>query len=338
MAVGDPGRLAAGRAIRRTLACAAVFSVVTGPVKETPVLYDHAPWLNDPYDTVVSFAMFFVPLLTVGCAGRVLLCRRKEPVPATRIGDLLRGGRVLLAAVAVTSVSEWISLAAGANRAQWNGATWVQVDMLAAISVLAIHAGRAQVRAASPRKRESATGAGTVDWLTDVLALAERGSTQLGPFGIHVLRTVRWADRNLVSVARRHPVRGAAVIAALFGLVIGGAQSVSEGCFALDALTAVLLLGGGMYALLMAAGNYLGVVRSGQRLAGARRRAADASVLACAGTLVVFAFRNSLWWIVGSNGGAAGIPQLWLLLTIFAIPFFVLPFAVETLARRHDTP
>jgi hypothetical protein len=34
MAAGDPGRLAAGRAIRRTLACAAVFSVVTGPVKE----------------------------------------------------------------------------------------------------------------------------------------------------------------------------------------------------------------------------------------------------------------------------------------------------------------
>ncbi len=44
LAVGDPRRLAAGRAIRRTLACAAVFSVLTGPVKETPVLYDHAPW------------------------------------------------------------------------------------------------------------------------------------------------------------------------------------------------------------------------------------------------------------------------------------------------------
>lgn len=48
LAAGDPGRLAAGRAIRRMLACAAMFSVVTGPVKDTPVLYDHAPWLNDP--------------------------------------------------------------------------------------------------------------------------------------------------------------------------------------------------------------------------------------------------------------------------------------------------
>ena len=93
-----------------------------------------------------------------------------------------------------------------------------------------------------------------------------------------------------------------------------------------------------MYALFMAAGSYLGLVRSCHALGGVRRRAADASVVACAGTLVVFAFRNSLWWIVGSNGNLAGIPQLPLLLIIFAIPFFLLPFAVETLLRRHGSP
>ena len=93
-----------------------------------------------------------------------------------------------------------------------------------------------------------------------------------------------------------------------------------------------------MYPLLMAAGKYLSVVRSGRQLAGARRRAADASVLACAGVLVIFAFRNSLWWIVGSDGNLAGIPQLSLLLIIFAVPIFVLPFAAETLLRLHDEP
>jgi hypothetical protein len=50
----------------------------------------------------------------------------------------------------------------------------------------------------------------------------------------------------------------------------------------------------------------------------------------------VFAFRNLLWRIVGSDGNLAGIPQLFLLLFIFAIPLFVLPFAVETLLRRHS--
>ena len=37
---------------------------------------------------------------------------------------------------------------------------------------------------------------------------------------------------------------------------------------------------------------------------------------------VVFAVRNSLWWIAGSNGNLAGIPQLAVLFT-FAIPFFL---------------
>jgi len=54
-------------------------------------------------------------------------------------------------------------------------------------------------------------------------------------------------------------------------------------------------------------------------------------VLACEGTLVVFAFRNSPWCIVGSNGNMAGIPQPSLLLSILPL-IFVLPFAVETLS------
>jgi hypothetical protein len=53
---------------------------------------------------------------------------------------------------------------------------------------------------------------------------------------------------------------------------------------------------------------------------------------------MVFAVRNSVWWIVGSNGNLAGIPQLFLLLSIFASPFFVLPFAVETFCRGTTSP
>ena len=53
---------------------------------------------------------------------------------------------------------------------------------------------------------------------------------------------------------------------------------------------------------------------------------------------VVFAVRNWAWWIVGSGGNLAGIPQLCLLLFIFVIPFFLLLFAVETLLRRHGSP
>ena len=37
-------------------------------------------------------------------------------------------------------------------------------------------------------------------------------------------------------------------------------------------------------------------------------------------------------------GELGGIPQLFLLLFILGIPFFLLPFAVETFLRRHGSP
>jgi hypothetical protein len=37
-----------------------------------------------------------------------------------------------------------------------------------------------------------------------------------------------------------------------------------------------------------------------------------------------------------SNGNLAGIPRLSPLLIMFAVPFFVLPFAAESLLRLHD--
>jgi hypothetical protein len=32
---------------------AAAFLLSTAPVKEEPSLFEHAPWLNDPFDTVI---------------------------------------------------------------------------------------------------------------------------------------------------------------------------------------------------------------------------------------------------------------------------------------------
>ena len=83
-----------------------------------------------------------------------------------------------------------------------------------------------------------------------------------------------------------------------------------------------------------------------------------ARVSACAGALApagppstqpsrsVVMFSRTVRWAdrnlgVGgttSSGNLAGIPQLFLLLFIFAIPFFALPFGVESLLRRHGPP
>ena len=61
-----------------------MFFLCTAPVEQIPGLYNHAPWLNDPFDTVISFMMFFVPLIALCCVPRLLLCRRSEPLPAAR--------------------------------------------------------------------------------------------------------------------------------------------------------------------------------------------------------------------------------------------------------------
>jgi hypothetical protein len=55
-----------------------------------------------------------------------------------------------------------------------------------------------------------------------------------------------------------------------------------------------------------------------------------ACVLACAGVLVVLAFRNSLWWIVGSRADVAGISQAYALLGLSALAIFVVVFAFES--------
>ena len=53
VAVDDPSRPAIGRAIFSTVWAAVVFSIFTGPVKQIKPLYNHAPWSNDPFDTIV---------------------------------------------------------------------------------------------------------------------------------------------------------------------------------------------------------------------------------------------------------------------------------------------
>src|ERR1035438_6163770 len=134
--VGDPWRASLRVPVFGTLLLALAFFLYAAPVKETPFLFDHAPWTNDPYDTAISFMMFFVPLIAVLCAPRVLLCRRAEPLPTARIHDVLRGCRVILAGITLTLAAEWVSVFVRDSSVQWNGATWLQIGMLVGVSIL----------------------------------------------------------------------------------------------------------------------------------------------------------------------------------------------------------
>ena len=336
--VADPVRAQLRRAVYGSLALAALFTLTTGPVKQYRPLFNHAPWLNDPFDTVISFMMFFVPFAAACCVARVPLCRRYEPLPAVRARDLLRGCQVILAGVALTLSSEWVAVAIGANRAAWSGATIAQVAVLAALSVATVLAARAVARhglralaGLAPQREEP-------DWLGDVVALALLRSGWFGPMRSLIARAVSWCDRRVVTVVRRHPLWCAAALWGAFALAIGVRQSLNEGYSLGAASLLVVLLGGGMLGLSVLAGGYLGIVHSVRHLSGPRRRAVDALVATCVGVLVPFALRYHLWWVVGSTNAVAGLSQLVGLLGVSAFIIFGTTFGAETALGRHTRP
>ena len=81
MHVGDLRRPLIGKAVFGTLLASAIFFLFTA-TKQTKSIYFHAPWVNDPYDTVFSFTMFFVPLVAATALVQVSLCPKS--VAATR--------------------------------------------------------------------------------------------------------------------------------------------------------------------------------------------------------------------------------------------------------------
>jgi hypothetical protein len=254
-----------------------------------------------------------------------------------RVQDLLRGCRAVLAMIAATLLTEWFSLVTGANMPQWNWATGLQAGLLALMTVLTALAATGVHRVAALHVHHQAAGVSSApDWLTDAVAIAEFLSRLLGPLARPALAALSWTCQHPLTSVRRHPLWSAASAAVVFGAAVGGRQAMAEGYMALAALLTIVLLSCGMFAFLIVAGAYLGLVRGAAALGGARRQALDASVLTCIGLLVVLAFRNSLWWIVGSRAAEAGIPQIYALLGLTAATVFAVVFACESARHMHQ--
>jgi hypothetical protein len=234
-----------------------------------------------------------------------------------------------------TLLAEWVSVAIGANRPQWNDATGVQVGLLGLTTILALRAARSLLRVPVLARPLRTDGGPAPDWVADLVVLAGRQSRWLGPLHHPVLGLLDWTERHLLAAVRRHPLWASAVAAAAFGAAVGGRQAIEERYIAPAAVLTIILLACGMFAFLVTAGSYLGLVRSGTDLCGVRRRVLDAGVLACCGVLAVLAFRNSLWWIVGSRAAVAGIAQVYTLLGLSALAFFAAVLAVESLRNSH---
>ena len=338
LAVDDPRRPPIRRAVFGTIWAAAVFFVFAA-TKELKTVYGHSPWLNDPYDTVISFAMFFVPLVTACLLVQVSLCLRSEPLSTARVVTIVRACRVAVGAIVVDLASAWLAVSLGANGSHWAlAATGTEIGLLVLATAVAATALVHLVRVPRLPGLAQLYGAGAADWLGDAVTVVRRESRRLGPLGRIASGAADWAEQSLVRRARRHPVGAAAIASAVFGVTVFGWQGYREGYFFSVTLLAMGLGFCAMFAFLVPAGSYFGLVRSSRPSFGARRRVLDASVAGCAAAVAALAFRNSLWWAVGSTPGAAGPSQFAALTGGAVLVAFLVVVGLETVLHWHAQP
>jgi hypothetical protein len=333
--VDDPVRPSIRRAVFSTLWAVAVFFVFT-VTKEMKPIYNHAPWLNDPYDTVISFTMFFVPLMAAFLVVQVSLCLRSEPLSVARVDSILRGCRVAIGAIVVELLSAWLAVVLVANQSQWTpGPTALQVGLLLVATVVA---SSASVRLAGVRhfsRHRAHQDEAELDWIGDAVAVARLESLWLGPLRRRGMLVLDWCERSLIREFRRHPVVAAAVASAGFGVAVFGWQGYREGYLASVTLLSMGLGFCGMYAFLLPAGSYFRLVRSINPLSGLRRRALDASVAASGAAILALAFRGTLWGIIGSNANTAGPAQFAIFEAAAILLAFTSTLLMESLVGSH---
>lgn len=87
LAVGDPVRPVVGRALLAVTGFGVLVFAYVWLSKEIPALYVREPWREDPYDALISFMFWALPLLVAAAAVRRRLCRRRAPLPMRRVLD-----------------------------------------------------------------------------------------------------------------------------------------------------------------------------------------------------------------------------------------------------------
>jgi hypothetical protein len=324
-APGDARRRPMGRAVRRGLAAALLFVLFTALTKEIRAVYDHVPWSEDPYDTFVSFALFFVPLSVVAAAGRLLLCRVGEPLPEARVEGLVRSVHLALGLSLVTLAADWAGVLF-----TWPAARPDALE-LGAIAALAVTSA-VVVAGAAGLARVHLPGSGSMepDGLADAVALLRLVGHRVSRFR----RPADWAatlgETRLAPLVRRRPVSSAAILALAFGAGLVLAAVRAEGVAPVLGLT-FGVAACGMFAFVVVAGSWLRLV-AGAPSSALHRRLVAAAAAGTAAVPASLAFREATWDVLGS-GGARGLEDLAVLVTIAGLVTFAAVLAALTLAR-----
>jgi hypothetical protein len=310
LAPGDARRPTIGRAVTGALAAGLLFWLFTLATKEFPVVYAQVPWAEDPSDTFVSFSVFLLPL-AIGAAGmRLVLCRSSAPLPLARARGVLRAAWLAAGVSAVTVAADWLGLVSAPSRSG-GGVVLAAIASLVAVTVAVAVAlaglGRVRLPAPVPAEPDALADAGTL------LAVA---AVHAGPLRRGGLASARVVDERVAPAVRRHPATAAALVSLLYAAAIASAAAREDGAAPILALVAVVVACG-VFAFLVAAGAWLGIVAAAPATTGHRRRLAAAAAGAAA-VPVSLAFREAIWRVT-SPGAAHGLADLAVLVAVAGI-------------------
>jgi len=310
---------------------AAGFVVYLWVAKEIRLLYVHEPWQNDPYDAVVSFAFFFVPILAAFCLTRAALCKSAKPLPVRRVRELLIGSRLMLAVAGVTLGAEWMSFALGVERELWDSTTVVMLVALGFMTVVVLVAG---VLVIGALRSTPAANRGP-DWWSDASAVIDEYWRPDLPLGAVLPRFATWAIDRAALAARGWPLATAAVVSIGFGGLLATFQGLAEDGFAPPVFILYMSVAtASMFAFLLVAGAHLHLAGERQPMAGRSRRFADSAAAAAAVFAAALAFRQVLQPIVRLVPGR-GIGHLLAGCLLLGMAVAIGVFAVESGLGMH---
>lgn len=304
--VGHPARPAAARALRLAAVNAAAFTVFA-VLTTLHAVRAGSPWQDDPYDAVVSFTKFFVPLLAGIGALRVPLCRAADPLPSARIEQLLRAGLAATLLIALTVGADWLALVFHADHQLWNSTTpWLALSLVPLTGLvcagLVLH--RRVARLLPARDRNQSEG----DWLGDLPLLVETLAARLSNTASRGVPPR--LNLGVLGFVRRHFTGLAAAASAAGAVLVITGFAVSEGGFP---ATVFLLYCGiflsGTFGFVMAANAVLRLVSVPS--VGRLRHAARTAITTGALTVpVVLGLRDAIWSACGLGGHAMTPGQL----------------------------
>ena len=241
---------------------------------ELPAVRAHSPWVEDPYDAVVSFAALVVLVVAFVTFVRCQRWRGPAPMSPSAVRQVLRGVGVVLLAIGATVAADLAALLARVRMETWGPWFGALVGILALTGVLTLGAAMLLALGWWQSYRylagEEANPAREDDALDDVLALsvdlgttARRHFPRLGEALVNAARQADVALRSSQLGPRRHPWAFCFIGALLSGGAFSTWHSLLEGLPADPVLALWVWL---LYAGILAAGIVTGYTLLGRYL------------------------------------------------------------------------